>query len=137
MIDPKYVQCIAKEVAVSSSQVETVVQLFEKGATIPFIARYRKDKTGGLDEARIEAILERNAHYAELTGRCAAITDAIAKQDKLTDDLRAKIAACSARADLEDLYLPFRKDRRTKATVAREKGLGPLADFLWAQTAGE
>ena len=137
MIEPKYFQCIAQECSVSSSQVEAVVHLSEKGATIPFVSRYRKDVTGGLDEAKIESILARAAHYADLSGKRAAVIDALTKQDKLSDELRAKLDACEDRNALEDLFLPYRKERRTKANVAREKGLGPLAEFIWAQVPGD
>ena len=133
MIDTKFVERVAQEGGVKYEQAARSVALFGEGATIPFIARYRKDVTGNLDEVQLERILERATYYKELEERKKTVLDAIAKQDQLTDERRERIEACVDKTTLEDLYLPFKKRRRTKATTAREKGLEPLADFIWAQ----
>lgn len=133
MLDQKYIERIAGEVQVRPEQVVKTVELFDGGATIPFVARYRKDVTGNLDEVKLEAVAEKNEYYSELAGRKVFVLDAIAKQDKLTDELRQAIEACYDKTLLEDLYRPFKKARRTKATIAREKGLEPLAEFILKQ----
>ncbi len=137
MIEQKFVEHIAKELVLRPEQVAAAIPLFDKGGTVPFVARYRKDVTGNLDEVQLEQIQERNEYFIALTNRRNAILENIAKQEKLTDELRAQIEACFDQTTLEDLYLPFKKQRRTKATVAREQGLEPLAEFIWAQTSGE
>lgn len=134
MIDQALVDRIAGEVAAKPEQVAAAIQLFDKGATTPFVARYRKDVTGGLEEHVLEHIEERNAYYVSLCNRRAAILENIARQEKLTDALRERIEACMNHITLEDLYLPFRKQRRSKASLAREQGLQPLADYLMNQT---
>ncbi|MFP4191127.1 MAG: Tex-like N-terminal domain-containing protein [Candidatus Hydrogenedentota bacterium] len=133
MIDTKFVERVAQEGGVTNEQAARSVALFDEGATIPFVARYRKDVTGNLDEVQLERILERATYYKELEERKKTVLDAIAKQDQLTDERRERIEACVDKTTLEDLYLPFKKRRRTKATTAREKGLEPLADLIWAQ----
>ena len=133
MLEPKFITRIAGEIALKEEQVTRVIELFDGGSTIPFVARYRKDVTGGLDEVQLEAIEERAQYFASLTQRRDSILESIEKQGKLTDELKAEIEACFDRTRLEDLYLPFKPARRTKATVAREKGLEPLADFLMKQ----
>jgi uncharacterized protein len=110
--------------------VENTLSLLAEGATIPFISRYRKERTGSLDETQIRAIAERYAYLSELEERKATILEAIASQGKLTDELKAKIESCFQKNELEDLYLPYRPKRRTRATVAREKGLEPLAELI-------
>lgn len=112
-----------------------VIELLDEGGTVPFIARYRKEATGNLDEVQIRAIEEKLAYSRELEDRRAMILKTIEEQGKLTDELRAKIEAVLDRNELEDLYLPFRPKRRTKAGIAREKGLEPLALYLWNQEA--
>lgn len=134
MIDQALVERIAGEVSAQPEQVAAAIQLFDKGATPPFVARYRKDATGGLDEPALERIEERNTYNISLCNRRAAILENIAKQDKLTDALRARIEACHNHIALEDCYLPFKKQRRSKASLAREQGLQPLADYLMNQT---
>ena len=134
MIDQALVERIAGEIAAKPEQVAAAIQLFDKGATPPFVARYRKDVTGGLNEAALEHIEERNTYYTSLYNRRAAILENIARQEKLTDALRARIESCTSHITLEDLYLPFRKQRRSKAGLAREQGLQPLADYLMNQT---
>jgi uncharacterized protein len=113
--------------------VERTLALFAGGATVPFIARYRKEATGGLDEVAIGRIQERHAYHVQLEARRTAILDAIAAQGVLTADLRARILATRSKTELEDLYLPYRPKRRTRAAIARERGLEPLADLVWAQ----
>ncbi|MBN2310422.1 MAG: helix-hairpin-helix domain-containing protein [Candidatus Hydrogenedentes bacterium] len=137
MIDQTCIQRIAQELSIGAGQVVKAIQLLDEGATLPFIARYRKDVTGNLDETKLEVISERNAYFKGLLDRRRAVLDAIAQQNLLTDELREKIESCYDKAGLEDLYLPYKKRRRTKATVAREKGLTPLADFLWNQEPGD
>ncbi|HEY9728719.1 MAG TPA: Tex family protein [Chroococcales cyanobacterium] len=123
-------QLLAKELSLSPSQVQNALELFAEGATIPFISRYRKERTGSLDEVQLRDLSERYTYLTELEDRKAAILDAIASQGKLTDELKAKIEACLQKNELEDLYLPYKPKRRTRATVAREKGLEPLAEFI-------
>lgn len=114
-----------------------VIELLDDGGTVPFIARYRKEATGNLDEVQIRAIEEKLAYFRELEDRRESILASIAEQGKLTDELKARIEATLDKNELEDLYLPYRPKRRTKATIAREKGLEPLAVYLWAQQRGE
>ena len=110
-----------------------VIELLDDGGTVPFIARYRKEVTGNLDEVQIRAIEEKLAYFRELESRRETILASIAEQGKLTDELKARIEATLEKNELEDLYLPYKPKRRTKATIAREKGLEPLAAYLWAQ----
>jgi uncharacterized protein len=112
-----------------------VIELLDEGGTVPFIARYRKEATGNLDEVQIRAIEEQLAYFRELISRKETVLASIAEQGKLTDELKARIEATLDRSVLEDLYLPYKPKRRTKATIAREQGLEPLADYLWAQEA--
>jgi uncharacterized protein len=127
------VAIIATELALSQASVAAVTQLLDGGGTVPFIARYRKEATGGLDEVQIRTIEERRAYLTELEERRRAILEAIAEQGKLSDELRARILACATKAALEDLYLPYKPKRRTRATIARERGLEPLALQVLAQ----
>jgi len=124
------VTTIARELGVREDQIRAVLDLLAEGNTVPFIARYRKEATGGLDDAQLRTIEERATYLRELEERKQAVLDAIDEQGKLTDDLRALILACETKARLEDLYLPFKKRRRTKADIAREAGLEPLTDAL-------
>ena len=121
---------IARELGVSESQVAATVALLDEGNTVPFIARYRKEVTGGLDDSQLRQLEERLAYLRELEERKQSILAAIEEQGKLSDDLRALILACETKARLEDLYLPFKKRRKTKADVAREAGIEPLVDAL-------
>ena len=125
---------IASELKIKQSQVETVVSLLTEGNTIPFIARYRKDKTGSLDEVQIEAIQQKAKQLQEFDDRKAAIIKSITDQEKMTDELLIKINATTSIAQLEDLYLPYKPKRKTKAQTARENGLEPLAKILLKQT---
>lgn len=125
-------QQLATELALQPFQVENALALFAEGGTVPFIARYRKERTGEMNEVQLRDLLDRYNYLTELETRKAAILKSIAEQGKLTEDLEAKITACLQKNELEDLYLPYRPKRRTKATIAREKGLEPLA--AWIQT---
>jgi len=126
---------IASELRITSQQVTATVELLDDGATVPFLARYRKEKTGGLDEVIITSIRDRVAQLRELDKRRTAILASLEEQGHLTDELHGQIEAASTMTDLEDLYLPYRPKRRTRATIAKEKGLEPLAHALWAQDA--
>jgi uncharacterized protein len=124
---------IGRELAIAPGQARSTVELLQEGATVPFIARYRKERTGSLDETQIRQIDERWRYFSELQERRAAILTSIAEQGKLTDELRVRLEACRQKQELEDLYLPFKPKRRTRAMIAREKGLEPLAERIWAQ----
>jgi len=113
-----------------------VIGLLDDAATVPFIARYRKEATGNLDELQIRAIQEKLAYFRELEERRQTVLDTIAGQGKLTPELKQRIEAAMEKNELEDLYLPYKPKRRTKASIAREKGLEPLAQFLWDQGGG-
>ena len=126
-------ELISKELKLTGSQVRSVLTLFEEGCTVPFIARYRKEATGSLDETVITAIRDRSEKMAELEKRRAAILDSLAERELLTDELKAAIQRAQTLTALEDAYLPWRPKRRTRASVAAEKGLKPLADLLLAQ----
>ncbi|MBL8678744.1 MAG: RNA-binding transcriptional accessory protein [Myxococcales bacterium] len=132
-IDGAIVLMVAKALGLPERSVRTVVALLVDGATVPFIARYRKEATGGLDEVQIRDIETQKAYFTELEQRRASILEEIAKQGKLTDELRAKILACTQKSELEDLYLPFKPKRRTRAMIAKEMGLEPLALRILAQ----
>ncbi|WP_448099175.1 Tex family protein [Luteibacter yeojuensis] len=120
-------QRIAQDIAAKPEQVRAAVELLDGGATVPFIARYRKEVTGGLDDIQLRLLEERLRYLRELEDRRTAILDSIAEQGKMTDPLRADILAADTKARLEDLYLPYKPKRRTKAQIAREAGLEPLA----------
>ena len=120
-------QRIATELAVRENQIETAVQLLDEGATVPFIARYRKEATGGLDDIQLRFLEERVRYLRELEERRAAILKSITEQDKLTPALEKEISGADTKTRLEDLYLPYKPKRRTKAQIAREAGLAPLA----------
>ncbi|MFG2091194.1 Tex family protein [Spirillospora sp. NPDC048824] len=123
-------QRIAEEIGVGEGQVRVAVDLLDGGATVPFIARYRKEATGTLDDAQLRALEERLRYLRELDERRAAILDSIESQGKLDDALKAQITAADSKARLEDIYLPYKPKRRTKAQIAREAGLEPLAGLL-------
>jgi uncharacterized protein len=128
---------ISKEVGASVSRVEATVSLLEGGATVPFIARYRKEATGNLDEVKIQDIDECRLYYTELDLRRATILASIERQGKLTGELKQKIQTCFSKGELEDLYLPYRPKKKTKANAALAMGLGPLADYIWEQTGSD
>jgi uncharacterized protein len=121
---------IAEELSVAERQVRSAVELLDGGSTVPFIARYRKEVTGALDDAQLRTLEERLRYLRELEERRAAVLDSIKSQDKLTDELAKQIMAADSKARLEDIYLPYKPKRRTKAQIAREAGLEPLADGL-------
>ncbi|MEO0395392.1 MAG: Tex family protein [Cyanobacteria bacterium P01_A01_bin.137] len=126
----QFASVIAKDLSVRPAQVEAALELLETGATVPFIARYRKEKTGELDERQLRQIEEQFAYLTELTNRKQTVLESIDNQGKLTAELRNRITQCTSKTELEDLYLPYRPKRRTRATIAREKGLEPLAQQL-------
>lgn len=132
MID-KHIQLIAKELGISERQVAATIKLLEEGATIPFISRYRKEVTGSLDEVQIAAIRDKSEALAALDKRREAILASLEERDLLTDELKAAIMAATTLTELEDIYLPYRPKRRTRATIAREKGLEPLANLVYDQ----
>ncbi|MFP4009625.1 MAG: Tex family protein [Spirulinaceae cyanobacterium] len=125
-------EVLAQELNLSLRSIDNALQLASEGATIPFIARYRKERTGGLDEMQLRDLFERHSYLSELEKRKQAILEAIEEQGKLTPELRQKIVASTQKNELEDLYLPYRPKRRTRATIAKEKGLEPLADWIEA-----
>ncbi|GLR49859.1 RNA-binding transcriptional accessory protein [Shinella yambaruensis] len=131
----KIANLIAAEIKATSAQVSAAVELIDEGATVPFIARYRKEVTGGLDDTQLRTLSERLTYLRELEARRASILESISGQGKLTDELAAKIATVSTKAELEDIYLPYKPKRRTKAEIARERGLGPLAEQILADRA--
>ena len=129
----KHVLKIAQELKLQLRQVASTAILLEEGGTVPFIARYRKEKTGELDEVQITSIRDRLEQLEELDKRRESILSSLTERSLLTAELAAKIEAAETLSSLEDIYQPFRPKKRTKATIAREKGLEPLADILWAQ----
>ena len=128
-----HVSKIAAELGLKAHQVRATATLLDEGGTVPFIARYRKEATGSLDEVAITAIRDRLAQLGELDARRQSIVKSLEERKLLTEDLKAKIEAAETMAALEDVYQPFRPKRRTRAMIAREKGLEPLADLLWSQ----
>ena len=124
---------IAKSLNLPLQSLIAVIGLLDEGGTVPFIARYRKEATGNLDEVQIRDIEDKLAYFRDFVSRRETILASILEQGKLTDELRTRIEATFDRAELEDLYLPYRPKRRTKATIARDRGLQPLADYLLAQ----
>jgi protein Tex len=123
-------QLIAQEFALSLRNINNALDLWLEGGTVPFIARYRKEQTGSLDEVQLREIFERYTYLDELIKRKAKVIEEIDSQGKLTTELKAKITVCLSRTELEDLYLPYKPKRRTRATIAKEKGLEPLADWI-------
>ncbi len=126
------IEQIAREIAVQPRQVQVAVELLDGGATVPFIARYRKEATGGLDDIQLRELEARLSYLRELADRREAVLKSIEEQGKLTPALRAAIEAAPTKQELEDLYLPYKPKRRTKGQIAREFGIEPLADQLWA-----
>src|SRR5215210_6659595 len=135
ILEPRFVAIIASEVNCRPQQVEAAAELFAEGATVPFVARYRKEVTGGLEDLQLENLAKRREYFLELTERRDAILESIREQGKLTGELEAAIRAATGKQELEDLYLPYKPKRRTRAQIAREKGLEPLADALLAHGA--
>jgi len=130
---PDFAGIIASELAIARGSASAVIGLLDEGCTVPFIARYRKEATGGAEDASIAKAMERLEFHRAFHDRKQVVLGSISEQGKLTPELRAAIVAAATRIELEDLYLPYRPRRRTRATMAREKGLGPLADRVWAQ----
>jgi protein Tex len=131
-LNSRIVQQTARELGLAPKQVESTLTLFGAGATLPFIARYRKEATGGLDEVQLRSVRDRASYLTDLEDRRAAILASIEEQGKLDDALRLQIESASSKQELEDLYLPFKPKRRTRALMARERGLEPLADAIWS-----
>lgn len=128
---PAVVARVAAELVLTTAQVRQTLLLFEEGNTLPFIARYRKEATSGLDEVQLRDVRDRADYLVELEERRAAILKSVEEQGKLDDTLRTQIASADTKQALEDLYLPFKPKRRTRAMIARERGLAPLAELLW------
>src|SRR3954463_10758476 len=126
---------IAAEISAKPEQAAAAIELLDEGATVPFIARYRKEATGGLDDAQLRTLAERLVYLRELVERRAAILKSIGEQGKLTPELQKSINAADTKQRLEDLYLPYKPKRRTKAMIAREAGLDALAAALLANPA--
>ncbi|UXS00394.1 Tex family protein [Agrobacterium tumefaciens] len=122
---------IASEINARAEQVKAAIGLLDEGATVPFIARYRKEVTGGLDDTQLRVLAERLSYLRELNARRSSIVESINGQGKMTDELMVKIMQAATKAELEDLYLPYKPKRRTRAEIARERGLGPLAQAIW------
>lgn len=133
-MDEKHIKTIAEELSINLKQVIATTALLDESATIPFIARYRKEATGTLDEVAIADIRDRLTQLRELDKRRQAIIESIDKQGKLTDDLKKKIDSASTMTALEDIYMPYKPKRRTRATIAKEKGLEPLAKLIFEQS---
>ena len=133
LFDP--VPFVSKDLTISPRQVAAVAKLFAEGSTVPFIARYRKEAHGNLDEVQILNIQEKLTYYNTLEARRVTILSSINEQGKLTDELREQIERTISKTELEDLYLPYKPKRRTRATIAREKGLEPLAELILQQSA--
>jgi len=124
---------LASELGIATRQVSATLELLDDGATVPFLARYRKEVTGGLDEFVITSIRDRVAQLRELDKRRGVIVASLEEQGKLTDSLKEQVEAATTMTELEDLYLPYRPKRRTRALIAKERGLEPLAQSLWVQ----
>src|SRR5687768_13650102 len=130
--NPDHVLRLAAELNVKVFQVAATAQLFAEGATVPFIARYRKEVTGEMDEVQITTVRDRMEQLKELDSRRAAILKSLEENKHLTPELKKKVETAETVTALEDLYAPYRPKRRTRATVAMEKGLAPLADYILA-----
>ncbi|HYG62778.1 MAG TPA: Tex-like N-terminal domain-containing protein, partial [Thermoanaerobaculia bacterium] len=136
VLESRFVEIIASEVGCRPQQVAAASDLFAEGATVPFVARYRKEATGGLEDLQLETVFKRREYFLELAERRDAILDSIREQGKLTGELEAAIRAAVGKQELEDLYLPYKPKRRTRAQIAREKGLEPLAEAVLAAATG-
>ena len=133
----KHVEILASEFGQKRNHVENVIKLLDEGNTVPFIARYRKEQHGTMDDQLIRSIADRLNYLRNLDKRKEEILHSIEEQGKLTEELKAQIEAAETQAALEDLYRPYKQKRRTRATVAKEKGLEPLAEILFAQETKE
>jgi uncharacterized protein len=132
-LEDRFVEIVAAEIGARPQQVRAASELFAEGSTVPFVARYRKEATGGLEDLQLETLFKRREYFLELAARRDAILDSIREQGKLTPELEGAIRASTSKQELEDLYLPYKPKRRTRAQIAREKGLEPLADVVLAQ----
>jgi uncharacterized protein len=137
LLEDAFVDTIAKEIAVRAQQVRAADALFAQDATVPFVARYRKEATGGLSDAELEHVHKRRAYFLELAERRQAILESIAEQGKLSAEIEAALRAALTKHEIEDLYLPFKPKRRTRAQLAVERGLEPLADLLIERAGGD
>ena len=137
MTNQTYIQLLTQSLNLSTRQVENTLALLNEGATIPFIARYRKERTGSLDEVQIAAIQKEQNRLQEIDKRRESILKSIEEQGKLTSDLKKRIEASWSMTELEDLYLPYKKKRKTRASAAKEKGLEPLAKTLMQQRSSD
>lgn len=135
-MEPKYIQNIAEKLSLSQKQITNIYNLQAEGATIPFMARYRKEATGNLDEVAIESVVEEIAYFTDLDKRKITVLKTIEDLGKLSPELKARIENCLSATELEDIYLPYKPKRKTRATQAIEKGLEPLATTIFAQAAG-
>src|ERR1035437_8879127 len=135
-IPSKFISLISSTLQLSEKQIRNAIQLFVEGATIPFISRYRKEMTDGMDEVQLGDTKEQYDKLCELAKRKIAVLKSIEEQDKLTDELKARIDNCWNITELEDIYLPYKPKRCTRAEIAREKGLEPLARMLMKQQIG-
>ena len=136
-VDLAHAGRIATELGLRPGQVRAALELLGEGNTIPFVARYRKEATGELDEVQLRDVRDRNEYLVELDSRRATILASIEEQGKLDDELRTRIERADSKSELEDLYRPYKPKRRTRATMAQERGLGPLAELLWAGEASD
>jgi protein Tex len=134
MIKSDFIKILVEETGLQQNQVSQTVNLLEEGSTVPFIARYRKEATGELDEVQIRLLQERLNYFKELDDRRQTILKSIEDQGKLSPELKTQILNCRQKTDLEDLYLPYKPKRRTKATIAKEQGLEPLVDLIFLAT---
>jgi uncharacterized protein len=136
-MEPVYIKKIAEKLSFSLKQINNIFELQAEGATIPFMARYRKEATGNMDEVQINDVVEQIKYFTELDKRKETVTKTIEGLGKLTPELKARIEGCFDATELEDIYLPYKPKRKTRATTAIEKGLEPLAKFLFEQGAGD
>ncbi|GAB1478575.1 Tex family protein [Paracoccaceae bacterium] len=128
---------IAREISAEARQVAAAIELLDGGATVPFIARYRKEVTGGLDDSQLRTLAERLVYLREMEARRAAVIASITEQGKMTDALALSLTQAATKAEIEDIYLPYKPKRRTRAMIARENGLGPLAEAILADRAAD
>lgn len=135
-LEDRFVNIVAQEVGCRPQQILAAANLFAEKATVPFVARYRKEATGGLIDEQLETIFKRHQYFLDLTARRDAILASIKEQGKLTDELEKDLRAATGKQELEDLYLPYKLKRRTRAQIARERGLEPLADLLLELASG-
>ena len=134
MLNSSFASIIGNELSIAERQVLAVLKLLDEGCTIPFISRYRKEATGSLDDVQVAAISDRNDRLVEIEKRKQTILSTIESQGKLTEVLRRRIEGSWNPTELEDIYAPYKPKKRTRAEIARQKGLQPLADFLLRQT---